>query len=175
MSQEQSKENLEVEETDEDRSLLVVDPDDYQKTKRLKTINETKQDVIKIRRDREDWISKLGDQFGSVRTGKKGVDFYAGKLGMAVAQYGSELLPLIEEGLEKGVLGEGDVTAQITEDKKKMDILRYIKYDGRIEIEGEIQYPPEPNALAVYRQLNRIQRKLGLGLELEEDKGPAEI
>lgn len=166
------EESITVEESDETK-YLVVDPDDYQKTKKLESIYRTKQEVLKVRDNRGDIIKDMRDTFSTKnRTGR---DMYSQRLAQAVAQYGSELLPLIEEGLKKNTLSEDDLVVSLSEERLDVDVVQFIKYDGRHEYNGELTNLPEPNSLAVYRQLERIQRKLGLGLDIEEQKGPAEI
>jgi len=169
---ERPEEAVTVEESDE-KNYLVVDPDDYQKTKKLESIYKTKQEVLKIRNNRSSIIKELSNNFSS--NSRTGLDMYGNKIAKAVAQYGSELLPLIEEGLNKDTLSEDDLVASLSEDRLDMNVVQFIKYDGRVKYKDELQYLPEPNSLAVYRQLERIQRKLGLGLDLEEQKGAAEI
>lgn len=166
-----SEEHIKKEgEQDSEADLFVVDPDDYQKTKKLETIHKTKQRILEIRHNRGNIIQEYHDGFTD-----SGLDIYGQHLAQAVSQYGSELYPLIEEALEKGTLEEDDLTTRLAPNKTNMELITFIEFDGRIRIDGDLQHPPEPNTMAIYRQLQRIQRKLGLGLELEEDKGPAEI
>jgi hypothetical protein len=161
---------MEIEEADDEKNVFVVDPEGYQKTKKLEIIHKNKKEVLNVRRNRSDLICDLADNFRG-----KGLDVYQSQLAQTVSQYGSEILPLIEEGLEKGTLTKDDLTVSLSPEHTEMDVLMFIRMDGRIEYEGDLGSPPEANSLAIYRQLNRIQRKLGLGLELQEDKGPAEI
>jgi hypothetical protein len=166
-----TSEKVEIEESEKEKNVLVVDPDDYQRTKKLKLINKAKEEVISLRHDREDAIGYLGDNFAG-----EGIETYHMKLAQTVAQYGSELLPLIEEGLEKGALEEDDtITRKVPDQTKGLDVVAFVQRDGRISNGNEARRPPEPLTLAIYRQLERIERELGLGLDLEEDKGPANI
>jgi hypothetical protein len=158
---------------DDESGYLVVDPDNYQRTKKLESIYKTKQKILEVRNNRGDIIKDMNDNFGS--SSRTGLDMYESKLGKVVAQYGSELLPLIEEGSSKGTLSERDLVASVSEERLDIDVVRFVKYDGRVKYKDELQYLPEANSLAVYRQLERIQRELGLGLNLEEQKGAAEI
>jgi len=170
MSEEPS-ENVEIRESEKEKNVLVVDSDDYQRTKKLKLINKAKEEVISLRHDREDAIGYLGGNFEG-----KGIETYHMKLAQTVAQYGSELLPLIEEGLEKEALEEDDTTTrELPHQAEGLDVVAFVQRDGRISNGDETRWPPEPLTLAIYRQLERIERKLGLGLDLEEDKGPANI
>jgi len=166
----QDTDHVEVEESTDEKNVFVVDPDDYQKTKKLEMIHNTKQEVLNVRKNRSELILELGENFQG-----KGIEIYHRKLAQTVAQYGSELLPLIEEGLANGALEEDDLTSRLSPEHVEMDVLTFIQMDGRIDYKDDLEHPPEPNSLAIYRQLDRIQRKLGLGLELQEDKGPANI
>ena len=166
----QDTEHVNVEESTDEKNVFVVDPDDYQKTKKLEIIHNTKQEVLNVRKNRTELILELGDQFRD-----DGFEVYEREFARTVAQYGSELLPLIEEGIENGTLSEEDLTTRVSPEHTEMDLLRFVRRGGQIKWNGEIEYAPELNSLAIYRQLDRIQRKLGLGLELQEDKGPASI
>lgn len=170
MTQPENSDSIEAGEVEEENDILVVDPDDYQKTKKLELIHKTKEEVLNVRRNRSKLIGELAERFRG-----NGVETYQRELGRTVAQYGSELLPLIEEALENGTLEEEDLESQMAPEYKKLDVLEFIQLDGQIHLKGDIDYPPEPNTMAVYRQLDRIQRKLGLGLDLQENKGPANI
>lgn len=170
MSETPQTEQVEAEESSEEKNVFVVDPDNYQKTKKLEIIHSTKQEVLNVRNSRSELIPELAENFQG-----RGIDTYQRKLSKAVAQYGSELLPLIEEGLANGTLEEDDLTTELSPEHAKMDVLTFIKMDGQVKYKDDLMFLPEPNSLAVYRQLDRIQRKLGLGLELQEDKGPASI
>jgi hypothetical protein len=84
--------------------------------------------------------------------------------------YGSELLPLIEDALEVGILEEDDLETRYG------SLREFVRYNGTvINEDGKLADREQTIYMAFYRQLDRIQRKLGLGLELEEDKGPASI
>jgi len=157
--------------TDDETSYFVVDPDDYQRTKKLEMIHKAKQEVLKYRRDRP----KLIEDYDGTYSGEKGIDIYRHSLAQAVAQYGSELLPLIEESVDNGILEDDDLTTQMSPEHTELDLIYFIQMDGRVKYNDKVDIPPEPNIMAMYRQLDRIQQKLGLGLEIEEDKGPAEI
>jgi len=167
-----SEDRIKKEEQDSEANLFVVDPDDYQKTKKLELIHKSKQEVLKVRNSRMKLIEQYQDLSGRNQTG---LDIYQVKLAKTISQYGSELLPLIEESLENGTIEDNDLKVSLGSNRTDMNVIKYIMNDGRIHHGGELTCPPDPNHLAIYRQLDRIQRKLGLGLELEEDKGPAEI
>jgi len=161
-----------AEQADEDTSLYVVDPDDYQRTKKLESIHKAKQEVLNVRNNRMDLINEYSEMAGR---NQDAIDIYGVKLGKTIAQYGTELLPLIEDSLRNGAIEEKHLEASLGPNSTDMDIIQYIKADGRIQYDGELICPPDQNHIAIYRQLDRIQRELGLGLKLEEDNGPAEI
>lgn len=160
-----------VEEPSRESQYLVVDPDDYQKTKKLELIHSSKSDVLKVRRKRMSLIREYHNEF----RGKEGLDMYTQRLAQAVSQYGSELLPLIEEAKSNGTLTNDDLEVTLTPVEGSFELIYFIQMDGRVRIDDEPQVPPEATVMSVYRQLDRIQRKLGLGLDIVEDKGPAEI
>jgi hypothetical protein len=165
-----SEEAETVEQTDsEEATIMVADPDDYQKTKKLKSIYEAKNHVSNLRQNRNERVEYLGDNFKRVGGGPA---MFADELAASIADYGNELLPLIEEGKEKGVIEDDDLEAQIRPDDP-ISIEKFIILDGQIR-EGN-DYTSEVTSMAVFRQLQRIQRKLGLGLDLEEEQTPAEI
>ena len=143
---------------EEDNNVFVVDPEDYQKTQKIKSINKTRTNILELRRsmpstaNTREW---------------KGMN---ARLSEAVADYGNELLPLIEDALKADILDESDMESE------SCDIIEFITYDGkRLDDSGDLEGYSVTHCMSVYRQLGRIERKLGLGLELEESKGPAEI
>jgi len=171
MSEKEDKISIE-EEAD---NLIVVDPEDYHKTQKLKSIQESK----------EYYKSFIANESGKYKEMKESwsnpKEAFDAKRSEALALYASELLPIIEEAIEKGGLSEEDVqveTDRLVEnllDKSYLDIRFIADNRGRILVNGEAQALPESYQLRVYRQLERIERKLGFGLEIQTDKGPAEI
>jgi len=150
-------------------SIVVVDPDDYQKTQKLKAINEAKAEYKKYKRQKAEILQNLEETWSNPR------EAYDSERAMRLAEYGTELMPLIEEGLEKGGLTEEDVKCSLGDGFREVDIREVVTSGGRIFKDGEMEPIPTLNSDEVYRQLERIERKLGFGLELETDKGPAEI
>ena len=142
---------------DEVDNMIVVDPDDYQRTKHLQAINEEKEAVREMRKEKP------------LRTSTKKWDAFHARAAERVSDYGREMWTLIKKAKEKGVLKESDLEAG------KIDIQEFILTDGRVQEEGEYRKAKESEYMAVYTELTVIEDKLGLGLELEEDKGPAEI
>ena len=149
--------------------IVVVDPDDYQKTQKLKAINEAKSEYKKYKRQKAEILQNLEERWLNPR------EEYDSERAMRLAEYGTELMPLIEEGLEKGGLTEEDVKCSLGDGFREVDIRKVVTNGGRIFKDGEMEPIPTLNSDEVYRQLERIERKLGFGLELETDKGPAEI
>ena len=166
---ENSSEKVEIEESEEDKNILVVDPDDYRKTQKLKAINEAKKELKEINRNHTELYRELKETWSNPKEALRR------KRAHALASYGSELLPLIEEGLDAGALSESDLTVSMEEGRMGTDIRRIVKQDGHIDTQEGRKPLPRHNCMEVYRQLERIERKLGLGLDLEENKGPANI
>jgi hypothetical protein len=150
-------------------SIVVVDPDDYQKTQKLKAINEAKKEYRKYKRQKSEILQELTEQWINSE------EVYDSERGMRLAEYGTELMPLIEEGLEKGALTEEDMKCSLGDGFREIDVRKVVTNGGRVFKDGEMEPIPTLNSDEVYRQLERIERKLGFGLELETDKGPAEI
>ena len=155
----QDTEHVELEESPDEKNVFVVDPDDYQKTRKLKAINDAKDHVRKLRQDQP------------YKAGQKEWQGIYTRTAEAVAMYGSELLPLIEDALDQGLLDEEDLETEFG------SLRTFIIYDGRLpnHEKEEFQEPKPVVYMTFYRQLERIQRRLGLGLELREDRGPASI
>ena len=163
----EQSENVELEE--ETDSIVVVDPDDYQKTQKLKAINEAKKKYRKYKRQRNEILRELKEQYRNHK------EAYDSERGMRLAEYGTELMPLIEEGLEKGALTEEDMKCRLAASSRELDVRKVVKHGGKVFKDGELEPIPILDADEVYRQLERIERKLGFGLGLETDKGPAQI
>jgi len=160
---------------EESSNILVVDPEDYSKTRKLKSIQEAKDHYKSFIVEENEWNRRLNDQYRNPR------EAYDRQRSEALAMIGSELLPLIERGLKKGGLSESDMTLEVDEgvhsyfDGHEVDIRDIIENEGRILDDGEVKYLPRYYQQKIFRQFERIEQELGFGLELEEDKGPAEI
>jgi hypothetical protein len=149
--------NSKVSLEDEPDNIVVVDPDEYQKTKQLQSINEAKEAVREMRREKP------------LRTSSKKWDAFHARAAERVSDYGREMWTLIKKAKERDVLKESDLEAG------GVDIQELILTDGRVQEDDGYRKAKEPEYMAVYTQLTVIEDKLGLGLELKEDKGPAEI
>lgn len=150
-------------------NIVVVDPDDYQKTQKLKAIEEAKKEYRKYKRSRGRILVEFDEYWRDPK------EAYQSERAMRIAEYGTELMPLIEAGLEEGVLTEGDMKCSLGNGSREVNIKEIVRNGGLVWIDGE--HKPIPTLLGdeVYRQLERIERELGLGPKLELDKEPAEI
>ena len=155
--------------SDGSSTVIVTDSENYGRTQKLKHIYSAKEEVQKVRKRSEELVREYNDYWN----GTHGREVYDRELASNVAEYGSELLPVIEEARSDDQLELHHMTTQ----SFKMDIREFIRTDGMNFDNESDQVEPytKLKSLDVYRQLNRILRKLGMGLELEEEKGPAEI
>lgn len=142
-----------------DAEITVVDPDDYQKTRKLKALNDAKDHVRSMREGAPETASS-----------QQWEGFHA-RVAEAVAMYGNELLPLVDDAIEQGLLDEDELLTD------NGSVRQFIKQDGRTinPDNGEYVTCRPERYMEFYRHLERLQRKLGLGLELEEQKEPASI
>ena len=163
----ESKPKVEPEENSD--NIVVVDPDDYQRTQKLKAIEEAKREYRRYKREKGQILVEFSEYWGSPK------EAYNSERAMRIAEYGTELMPLIEAGLEEGVLTEEDIRFGSGNEFKEVNIKEIVRNGGQVPMDGEYKPLPALFGDAVYRQLERIERKLGLGLKLELDKGPAEI
>jgi len=149
--------NEPVDDTDESAKLYVADPDDYAKTRKLKAINDAKAHVRKRRNNRPPEATQ--DEWNGINA----------RTAEAVASYGHELVPILEEAEAAGTLESDDY--EVTAMKRDVDVRTYIRFDGRMPNEHDdgLEYPPPPVIMAVYRQLERLERKVGIGPSLEAD------
>ena len=155
--------------SDDSSTVVVTDSENYGRTQKLKHIYRAKEQVQEMRRNSEELVREYDDYWRRTH----GRVVYQRKLASAIAEYGSELLPVIEEARHDGQLELHHMTSQ----SFRLDVEEFVRTDGHeVDTESEEVEPySEAKCLDVYRQLNRTLRKLGLGLELEEEKGPAEI
>lgn len=164
MSETPQTEQVEVDESTEEKNVFVVDPDDYQKTKKLKAIHNARDHVLDVRKNKRDSTDHY-DQFSG-----PWYEAYHQHLAETVASYGHEVMPIIEEAKEEGVIDDDLLSIE-----DSIHILEFIYTEGRVEEDGEMTTPSPVKTMAVYRQLDKILRELGLGLSFEDDQGPAEI
>lgn len=147
---------------DDGSNVVVVDPDDYQRTKKLESIHKARNRVRRVRNEKP--MSANSQEWRGYHT----------KLAEAVADYGTELLPILEDAIEHGDMTPDDLAIDDVDD---LTVIAYVRFDGRIpDHEAQSVDVANPDkAMAVFRHLDRLLRKLGLGLELKQDRGPAQI
>jgi len=150
-------------------TVVVTDSEDYGQTQKLKHIYRAKESVQKMRRNQEELIKEYDEYWHQTH----GRDIYHRELAKSVASYGSELLPIINQALEQDQLSTPDLLS----DRFNIDIRDFITTDGqKIDTDsGDTEPYNILQTLDVYRHLNTLLGELGLGLQLEEEKGPAEI
>lgn len=153
----------------EEATIMVADPDDYQKTKKLQSIQEAKDHFKEIKRNQNEIKIELKDEW------RNWEEAYRDMRSRAISDYASEMIPLIEAGIENDSLSEDDLIASLGPKKYDINVKHIAENDGRINVDGEMEPLPGSNCNEIYRQLERIEQKLGLGLELIEDKGSAQI
>lgn len=153
-----SREKVPVDEADEESAVFVVDPDDYMKTRKLKEIADAKEHVWKLRRNRD-------DEMGNRQLRRR-----RNRIAEAVAGYGTLLLPLIEDALEKGAI-ESDMLVI-----DQFDIRGFVECEGALPTDdGGVEIANMPEAMKIYRRFEAIERELGLGLDIDEETKPAQI
>lgn len=150
-------------------TVVVTDSEDYGRTQKLKHIYRAKESVQEMRRNQEELVREYNDYWHQTH----GREVYRRELSKSVAEYGSELLPVVEQAVEQEQLGKLDLQS----DRFGIDIRDFITTDGHQVDRSEESSEPYGiiKTLDVYRCLNNLLRDLGLGLQLEEEKGPAEI
>jgi hypothetical protein len=151
-------------------NVIVVDSDEYRKTQKLRSIQDAKDHFTDLRQNRSDRLDDLSSDWQNYH------DVYEEELATAISLYVSELMPLIEEALSTEALDEQELHISTARAPyHTIDIREVARKSGKAHIGGEEMFVPAPVCQQVYRQSERLERKLGLGLDLEPDKGPAEI
>lgn len=154
-----------VEETDsEEATIMVADPEDYQKSKKLKAIHQSKKRVREVLQNKHKIMHEV-----DIRQRTHWQTTFAN----AISMYGLELMPLVEDAMERGVIEKDDLDV----DSVEPNIHTFIEIGGGVvdDDTGETRPPEQWEGMNYYQQLQRIERKLGLGLDLEEEQTPAEI
>lgn len=147
-----------VDETDDSAKLYVADPDDYAKTRKLKALNDAKSHVRKSRNNLP--TTARGDEW----------EGHHARLAEAVASYGHELLPLLEDAEANGVIDESDYTTPAI--REEIDVRTFLTFDGRLPQRDDLDVHGKPHPseiMCVYRHLQRLERELGFGLSFEEE------
>jgi len=159
-----------VDETDESVKLYVADPDDYAKTRKLRAINDAKAHYRGFTTERNERHKNLTNQ----------VRFPADELerqeAEALALYASELLPLIDEAIQKGSLSEDDLVVERDRvvnnatEGREMSIREVARTQAYIPTNGEPQPLHKSFQMKVFRELEKIEREIGLGIGLEPEQ-----
>jgi hypothetical protein len=193
---------------EEDAEVYVSDPEDYLRNQRLKAIHNAKKEVRKARKAASEATTNKESQVAQKR------------LVAAVSTYGAEILPLVEEGVQRGLINDEDLSTTVRTVKEfvvNQGRMTNPEWEeareeerGRLADDGTIicrrstsgsadSFPGLSNqegnrfdapeikqikkrklatvetCMIIYQDLSRVQRKLGAGLELEEQTGPAKL
>lgn len=152
MNQEPDTEPVEAPDS-EDAELLVVDPEDYNKTQRLKEIHRARENVLDVARDLPG------------RAPTKEHDEANYQIAKAVSMYVLELEPIVQEAIQHDALSEEDIQLTSdydTKDHPHKDIFQFAFRFGQ----SNDGYPHRAVSMQVLRKANDLMRKLGLELEL---------
>lgn len=86
---------------EEDAEVYVSDPEDYLRNQRLKAIHNAKKEVRKARKAASKSTTDKENQISQRR------------LAAAVATYGAEILPLVEEGVQRDLITDEDLDTTV--------------------------------------------------------------
>lgn len=196
------QEAAEIEESDEEKRILVVDPDDYRQTQQIKQIHQAKREYAEVKTDPEaemieyvrhvqNLIHELEPVMMRIDTDTDYLNEYElGTLRMADedlhVEYDSdqdELLSTKEEAIEYA-RDQGYVYDRTLEGLNSLlgipgfyGVERSSGpfYYSPKYIEAKFRYWPTPITDSAYRACRKFIAEAGLGLEFGKDKGPAEI
>jgi hypothetical protein len=159
--------DVDIENAEDDTTVVVTDSENYGETQRLKQIYKLRSRVQDLKMNKSE-LSKEYDEYWS---NKRGWEVFDEDLSSTVALYGSELLPVFDS-IEQ--IAEEDYKVEITEDKS-VDIRLFVNKDGKRVKDGKVEAYPSLFSMSVYRRLNELVEKSGLGLETESETEPASI
>jgi hypothetical protein len=132
----------------------ILDPGDYNQNQRLKEIHTARQEVRKV----------LGDM--KSQGTRREHDIQHTRLAEAVAFYGHELLPMMDEA---------DWTHEFTETgHPPEDVRDFIYHMGRFP-ETEAPYTPKHLTMSVFARLNEFAREIGLGADFDDGTDEWEV
>lgn len=154
MSRDDAADGELVDEGDDDTKLYVADPDDYAKTRKLKALADAKE---RVRKQRDDWPDTASPtEWEALHQ----------RLSEAVAMYGTELMPLLDEAERNGTLVDDDFWVE------DMDVRNFVHNDGLIldNTGAEVEKPHPVVSMRIFRHLQKLERKLGLGLDLTAEQ-----
>jgi hypothetical protein len=138
----------EAEETVEVEPSEVLDPGDYNQNQRLKEIHRARQDVRDALEEMDHYATSDEHYHQHMR------------LAEAVAFYGHELLPLMDEA-------EWSYQFDETENLPIESVRHFIERMGRFQV-ADHRYPPKSVTMTVFAKLNQFARNVGLGADLDE-------
>jgi hypothetical protein len=159
--------DVDIENAEDDTTVVVTDSENYGETQRLKQIYKLRSKVQDLKMNKNE-LSKEYDDYWSNR---RGWEIFEEDLAGTVALYGSELLPLFNS-IEQ--ITEEDYKVTISKGKS-VDIRLFVDKDGNRVNDGQVEAYPSLFSMAVYRRLNKLVEKSGLGLETESETEPASI
>jgi hypothetical protein len=133
----------------------VLDPEDYNQNQRLKQIHEARRDVRKALREVTNGRAAVKDHIETHR-----------RLAEAVAFYGHELAPLMDEVGYEGELPDGAPVESV---------YKFVMMMGRIEPMIDEDYVPKHVTMVVYKELSKFAREHGLGVSLADSDDEWEV
>lgn len=148
--------------TDDDRDdgpgeFQIKDTDDYNQARRLKTIHQARDDVRKARKN----VTK-----GRATTAEHEATHQ--ELAQAVATYGHEVLPLMEQTNWDGDFDDGPVES----------VYQFIYSMGHpdvLTIDRDLDYIPTHISMLVYGKINKFVAEIGLGADFDDDSDEWEV
>jgi hypothetical protein len=165
---------VDVDNDNDEPKMYVVDSEEYQKTKKLQSIYEAKKEFRNVWYNKEDNIERLKDTYYTDNHKQgEGMRLYRGHLADILAMYGSELSPIIRDAVDAGLLEQDDLEVELETDQNLLQLTRK-KYQIKDDKDGWRTLRCSC-LLDVFRTYERVQRKLGLGLDIEEETEPAII
>lgn len=167
-----SEEPTSVEITGNEDTVVVVDSDNYRETQKLKAIQECKDHFRETNRNE----IRIKNSLSIPKSSKGEEKHFRRCLTGAIVDYISELIPIVEEAKQNGTIIESDIEFTPSQINRTATLKDLARVNGMISVDESTTERLTPNdCRTLYRQCETIERKMGLGLDLEEDKGPAEI
>lgn len=159
--------DVDIENAEDDTTVVVTDSENYGETQRLKQVYNLRSNVQELVMNKHQLAKEYDDHWGN----KMGHEIFTENLANTIALYGSELLPIFDS-IEQ--ISEEDYNVTITKDKS-VDIRLFVDKDGMRAKDGEVEAYPTLFSMAVFRRLNELVEKSGLGVETESETEPASI
>jgi hypothetical protein len=133
----------------DDGPLEIDDPDDYNQARRLQAIHQARDDVRKARENTTAGRAPANEHITTHQ-----------ELAEAVAVYGYELLPLMDEAGWEYETGDGTPFDTIR------DFIYAMGHPDPLDIDAE--YIPKSTSMAVYGRLNGFMHEVGLGADFDD-------